>query len=100
MSKIGVRISINVSKIDKTALYQGKSGQYLDATVFIDPENPSEYGDHGGIQQDLGKQRREAGEKGAYIGNVKVFWKDESEPAPQPAAHSSQDDFDDTDLPF
>ena len=96
--KYGIKISINVSKIDKTALFQGKSGQYLDCTVFVDPDNPSEYGDHGGIQQDLGKERREAGEKGAYIGNVKVFWTGESENRQQaPAAPPAN--FDD-DVPF
>ena len=36
MSKIGVSLKIDVSKIDKARLFKGAKGTYLDATVFID----------------------------------------------------------------
>lgn len=101
MSKIGVRIKINLSKIDKARLYKGAKGEYLDATVFIDPENPGQYGDHGMITQDVTKAEREAGEKGPAIGNVKVFWRDDSAPQPsQQGFQQDDDEFQGDSLPF
>ncbi len=34
--KIGIRIKLNVTKIEKARLYKGKKGIYLDATTFVD----------------------------------------------------------------
>jgi hypothetical protein len=74
--KIGVRVKIDVTKIDKGRLYVGAKGTYLDATVFIDPENPGQYGDHGMITQDVTKEEADQGVKGNILGNVTVFWKE------------------------
>ena len=74
--KLGVGIKIDVSKIDKNKLYQGKNGTYLDATVFIDTGKESKWGDHGMITQSVTKDEKEEGIKGAILGNVKVFWSD------------------------
>jgi hypothetical protein len=63
----GIKIKIDVSKIDKTALFKGQKGTYLDAVMWPTPD--SQYGDDWRIVQDLGKDRRE--EKGAIIGNAK-----------------------------
>ena len=38
MSKIGISISIDVTKILKERLFQGKKGTYMDLTTFIDTE--------------------------------------------------------------
>ena len=107
--KYGISIKINVSKIEKARLFEGKNGKYLDITTFIDTENPSEYGDHGFLSQDVSKEEREAGTKGIILGNAKVFYTAESDgqSAPQKAAKMSQNnsvpagsnDFDD-DIPF
>ena len=43
MSKIGINISIDVTKIDKSRLFQGKKGTYLSLTTFIDSESPDQY---------------------------------------------------------
>jgi len=68
-----VAIKIDVTKIDKARLFQGKNGaQYLDATVFIN-EEPGQYGDNGMITQSVSKEERESGVKGAILGNVKVL---------------------------
>ncbi len=105
--KYGVNVKIDVSKIDKNLLFKGAKGVYLDATVFIDPEQKSEFGDHGMITQDVSKEARERGEKGNILGNATVFWTGESQQGggqqqqqsqPQ-AAPSNFDNFDD-DLPF
>ena len=91
-----VRLKIDVSKIDKAALYKGAKGTYLDATLFLDDE-AGKYGDNGMISQDLGKERREAGEKGAIIGNgtiIKIMGDD------KPAAPDAADEDDNDDIPF
>ena len=106
MSKLGVRVKIDVSKIDKALLYKGAKGTYLDATVFIDPANPSQFGDHGMITQDISKERKDAGEKGPILGNVKIFWTEGQQAThndgmqqAQQAAAPAQESFDD-DIPF
>lgn len=82
--KIGVNLKIDVTKLDKTKFFKANSGAvYADLTVFIDPNQEDQYGYHGGITQALTKDEREANVKPKYLGNCKVFWKDETE-------HSSQ----------
>lgn len=108
MSKIGVQVKIDVSKIDKTLLFKGAKGVYLDATVFIDVDTPDQYGNHGMVTQDISKEAKDAGEKGPILGNVKVFWKDAGNSVQKPVQKSAQQqskpaakgaDFDD-DIPF
>lgn len=62
-----ISAKIDVTKLDKSAFFKGTKGVYCDITII---EKPSEYGD-GFIVQDLGKERRMAGEKGPIIGNWK-----------------------------
>jgi Ser-tRNA(Ala) deacylase AlaX len=96
-----IRIKIDVTKIDKSALYKGAKGTYLDATLFLADE-PGEYGDNGMIAQDLGKERREAGEKGAILGNGKILKIiNEGQPAQAslPPAPDTSGDVED-DIPF
>ena len=111
MSKVGVKLSIDVSKIDKGLLYKGAKGVYLSATVFVDLDQADQYGNHGMITQDETKENRDAGKNGAILGNCKVFWKDQPKPEArqQHSNHGRQtqqpvpayDDFDDSDaLPF
>ena len=105
MSKIGVQVKIDVSKIDKALLYKGSKGVYLDATVFIDVDTPDQYGNHGMVTQDISKEKKDAGEKGPILGNVKVFWKDSGSnqavqrPVSKPSKPAGGDNFDD-DIPF
>lgn len=76
MSKIGVSLKIDVSKIDKARLFQGQKGTYLDATVFIDVDQLDQYGNSGMITQDVTKEEKQQGVKGNILGNCKVFWND------------------------
>ena len=110
--KVAVNFSIDVTKLDKTRFIEGKNGsKYVDLTCFISPEEPDQFGQHGGIQQSTTKDERDAGTKMAYVGNVKAFWGDgvnivkdasgsnapqSSGNAPQSAGHQSFDD----DIPF
>src|SRR5680860_964266 len=76
MSKIGISVKINVSKIEKDRLFAGKKGKYLDCTAFIDLDELDQHGNSGMITQDVTKEEKDAGTKGPILGNTKVFWKD------------------------
>lgn len=84
MAKIGVSLKIDVSKIEKARLFKGAKGTYLDATVFIDTSEFDQFGNSGMITQDVKKEEKQNGVKGAILGNCKVFWSD-SEQQPQQA---------------
>lgn len=107
MSKVGITLSIDVTKIDKSKLFSGKKGTYLDAQVFVDISGADEYGNSGMITQAVSKEEREQGVKGAILGNVKVFWREPNGQAPQyqqpqqqaPVAQQAPVEFDDT-IPF
>lgn len=56
-------------EVTAAQLYEGKAGAlYLDVTLY--PTPGGQYGDHR-ITQDLPKARRDAGERGAILGNGK-----------------------------
>lgn len=74
--KIGVSLKIDVTKIDKSRIFVGKKGKYLDLTCFIDTENVSEYGDNGTISQSTSQEERQNGVKLPILGNSKVFYTD------------------------
>lgn len=109
MSKVGVGLRLDVSKIDKERLYRGAKGTYLDATVFVDLDEKDQYDQSGMITQDVTKEEKEKGEKGAILGNCRVFWKGEGGKAPQNNAPNGRspaedeppvgDDMD-SDIPF
>ena len=82
MSKIGVAVKIDVTKIDKDRLFKGAKGTYLDTTVFIDLDELDQYGNSGMVTQDVSKEEREQKVQGNILGNVKVFWSDSGN-APQ-----------------
>ena len=81
--KIGVNLKIDVSKIDKSKLFKGQKGTYLDAQVFIDVDELDQYGNSGMITQAVSKEERDAGNKGAILGNAKKFWGEVEVQAPQ-----------------
>lgn len=116
MSKTyGVRLKINVSNIIKEWLFSGKKGKYLDATVFINVDEPDQYGNHGCIKQDLHKEAPQ-GTQQPILGNAQIFWSnvDGSQPAYQqggytqapgqppgrPQSTGGFDDFSDENIPF
>ena len=79
MAKVGVNLKIDVTKIDKSKLFQGQKGTYLDAQVFIDIDQLDQYGNSGMITQAVSKDERDSGQQGAILGNAKVFWKDQQQ---------------------
>ena len=62
--------SIDVSKIDKSKLIAGKKGTYLNVSIMV-KDDLDQYGNIGMIIQDTTKEEREAGVKGAILGNIK-----------------------------
>lgn len=89
-----VALKIDVSKIDKSRLFQGEKGTYLDAVVFLN-EEADQYGNNGMITQSVTKEEREAGTKGAILGNAKIISGGAPQQAPQPVAAGADDS-----LPF
>lgn len=66
-------IKIDVTMIDKARLFRStkNSSVYLDAVMFENRDGPDKYGWEGVICQSVTKEEREAGVKGAILGNFK-----------------------------
>ena len=101
--KIGVEISIDVTKIDKARLFEGKKGKYLTMTTFIDVDNKDQYDNNGMVVHKQTKEESAAKTQTPILGNVKGFWSDgqSSNVTPQVTQVSNEPDFDDSDsIPF
>ncbi len=100
MAKVGLRLKIDVTKIDKTHLFKGQKGTYLDATIFVDLDQQDQYGNNGMITQSW----KDAGKETPILGNGAIFWREESAPAQSsanPQSQGGQPNFDDSDeIPF
>jgi len=70
-------------------LYNGEKGVYLDASLLENRDGVDSYGNNFMIVQDIGKERREAGDKGAILGNGKFVGAGSKPPAP--AADDDED---------
>jgi hypothetical protein len=67
-----IRIKINLSKVDESAVFIGKNGaRYLDLTVMENRNGPDQYGNDYMVTQDIGRERRLNGERGPILGNGK-----------------------------
>jgi hypothetical protein len=105
-----ITAKIDVKKIDKTELYEGEKGTYLDIVMYANTDDtgaevPDQYGNDGVIKQRLSKASREAKKKkqpilgnyrvataSSFVPKLKTAFKS---PAPKPAR---ADDYDD--IPF
>ena len=95
MAVLGVSLRIDVTKIDKEKLYKGAKGTYLDVTTFIDTDTPDQYGNNGMVTQSTTQEEREAGVKGAILGNNKVFMNKSAEGSSTPTAAQDLEQFED-----
>lgn len=82
-----IRASINTAKIDKSAMIEGKQGKYIAFTLLENRDGEDQYGNNFMIVQDIGKERREAGEKGAILGNGKFVGGGNPPPQIKPIQH-------------
>jgi hypothetical protein len=96
--KVGIDISINLSKIDKAKIFEGKKGKYLFFTSFIDLDSKDEYGKSGSVQQKTSKEERDKKLKPPIVGDVKVFWRQEEDLPKQEDCKPPQTP--DDDIPF
>jgi hypothetical protein len=65
--------SIDVTKIPKDKLIDGKKGKYLNVTVSVNDET-DQYGNNASIYVQQSKEEREAKEQRTYLGNGRVVW--------------------------
>ena len=77
-----IRCNINVSKVDKQYLYEGKTGKFLEVTLLESKNGPDKYGNDGFIVQGVTKEARDRGERGPIIGS----WKNSTK-APRSQGH-------------
>lgn len=68
-----VALKIDLSKIEKARIFEGKNGaKYLDCVMFIN-EEPDRFGNCGMITQSISKEERLKGVKGPILGNGKIL---------------------------
>jgi hypothetical protein len=98
-------LKINVSKLDKEQFHKGKSGTYCDLIVF-ENDQPDTYGNTHVVYQGVSKEAREAGKKGAIVGNgaekgrkAQPAAKQAPKAPPRPQADPDLDAAD-SDIPF
>lgn len=98
-----ISISIDVTKIDKGRLKEGKNGQKYLALTLIDTPN-SQYGDHFMVVHSSKKEERDAGYQSEILGNGKDWDREEgqarrpqqqqdSRVIPAPSTPEEQDDI-------
>ena len=68
-----ISANIDLTKIDKSKIYEGKKGKYYPVTIVLNDE-PGQYGDSGYIQTEQTKEERDNKAPKSYLGNVKVAW--------------------------
>jgi len=106
MSKLGISIKIDVTKIDKSRIFEGKKGKYLDLTTFIDTDNVDQYENNGFISQETTKDERDKGIQTPILGNCKVFYNSAAEATHHKGVKqvsevvNPNDSFDNDILPF
>jgi hypothetical protein len=69
-------IKIDLSKIDKTKIYEGKNGsKYYELNLSIN-DTTDQYGNNVQVSNPQTKEQRDAKEPRTFYGNGKVFWTD------------------------
>ena len=78
-----ISASLDLSKIDKTRIVEGKNGaKYYNMVIVVNDEK-DQYGRDVSIQEGQTKEEREAKKKVAYIGNGKTVFEKSSQAATQ-----------------
>ena len=68
-----IATSIDLTKIPKDKIYEGKKGKYLPITITINDE-VDQFGNQGPVIVQQTKEERDAKTEKVYLGNVKVVW--------------------------
>ena len=101
-----IATSIDLNKIPKDKIIDGKKGKYLPITITLNDEL-DQFGNSGPVVVQQTKEEREAKVAKVYLGNCKVVWTNGTFPEPnrdnQPAPQTNnkpQAVAADPDLPF
>ena len=93
-----VAVSIDLTKIDKTRIVEGKNGgKYINLTISVNDEE-DQYGNNVSLWQSQTKEEREAKENRLFLGNGKSLWSD-SDKGSKASKTSKKEEVHD-DLPF
>ncbi len=65
-----ITAKIDVTKILKEHLYEGKKGKYLNLVIWPNKNGTGEYGDTHVIRQELSREARDRGVDSPIIGNL------------------------------
>lgn len=65
-----ITAKLNVLAIEKARLFKGEKGTYLDIALIETPND--QYGNDYMVVQSVSKEEREAGKRGAILGNAKI----------------------------
>lgn len=87
-----ITLNIDIDKIDNDKLFKGKKGTYLDAVLIETPKGHNDYM----IVQSVSKADRDAGIKGAILGNAKDWNRGKTSRSENASLDPTQHD----DLPF
>jgi len=77
-----IKATIDVLKINRNNLFQGKKGTYLDLVLIPTPGN--QFGNDYMVVQGVTKEEREAGQRGEILGNAKHANTADNNPFSQP----------------
>ena len=66
-----IATSIDLTKIPKDKIYEGKKGKYLPITITINDE-VDQFGNQGPVIVQQSKEERDAKSEKVYLGNAKV----------------------------
>ena len=96
-----IKASINLDMVDKSKIYVGKKGKYINVAITVNDEE-DQFGNFGPIIVDQTKEEREAKAPKTYLGNVKVVWTNGENVAAAPREEQPQQSQSDPsdDLPF
>ena len=78
-----VKGSIDLTKIPKDRIVEGKKGKYLNVVITVNNE-VDQYGNNASITVDQTAEERQAKAQKTYLGNAKVVWTDGQFPSAPP----------------
>ena len=96
-----IGVSIDLSKLDKSKIKDGKNGaKYYDLSIMVNDE-PDKYGKDVSVTEPQTKEQRADKVKKVYLGNGKVVWSGEGKKnAPETEQRNNSTDISNENLPF
>lgn len=98
-------LKIDVTKIDKAHIFEGKKGKYIEIVVMENRDGVDQYGNLYMAVQGIPKELRDQGKKGPILGNGKEVGQPQQRQQPrqqgrQPPPQHDGGNFEDDDIPF